>query len=125
MLCLRSRAALAAENLFLRKQLAFFEERKAQPHRATDAVRFVISALVYATEIGMLSKPHESSLASAPLVFTRWIRSLRKSAGNESRPIQTPYSLAEFSSRNRLQDRRFFVNIDDRDGLEVFCVCAE
>ena len=39
-LCLRSRAALAAENLFLRKQLALFEERKAQPHRATDAVRF-------------------------------------------------------------------------------------
>ena len=44
-LCLRSRAALAAENLFLRRQLALFEERKAQPHRATDAVRFVMSAL--------------------------------------------------------------------------------
>jgi putative transposase len=44
-LCLRSRAALAAENLFLRKQLALFEERKMQPHRATDAVRFVMSAL--------------------------------------------------------------------------------
>jgi hypothetical protein len=44
-LCLLSRAALAAENLFLRKQLALFEERKAHPHRATDAVRFVMSAL--------------------------------------------------------------------------------
>src|SRR5215831_6425250 len=44
-LCFRSRAALAAENLFLRKQLALFEERKAQPHRATDAVRFVMAAL--------------------------------------------------------------------------------
>ena len=44
-LCLRSRAALAAENLFLRKQLALFEERKTQPHRANDAVRFVMSAL--------------------------------------------------------------------------------
>src|SRR5260370_14881770 len=44
-LCLRSRAALVAENLFLRKQLALFEERKTQPHRATDAVRFVMSAL--------------------------------------------------------------------------------
>jgi hypothetical protein len=31
-LCFRSRAALAAENLFLRKQLALFEERKAKPH---------------------------------------------------------------------------------------------
>lgn len=45
LLCLRSRAALAAENLFLRKQLALFEEREAQPHRATDAVRFLMSAL--------------------------------------------------------------------------------
>jgi hypothetical protein len=44
-LCFRPRAALAAENLFLRKQLALFEERKAHPQRATDAVRFVMSAL--------------------------------------------------------------------------------
>jgi hypothetical protein len=35
--CFRSRAALAAENLFLRKQLALFGERRVQPHRATDA----------------------------------------------------------------------------------------
>jgi putative transposase len=39
------RAALAAENLFLRKQLALFEERKAKPHRATDSIRFVMAAL--------------------------------------------------------------------------------
>jgi hypothetical protein len=32
-----SRSALAAENLFLRKQLALFEERKVKPHRADDA----------------------------------------------------------------------------------------
>ena len=44
-LCCRSRAALAAENLFLRKQLALFEERKAKPHRATDSIRFVMAAL--------------------------------------------------------------------------------
>ena len=30
----RSRASLAAENLFLRKQLALFQERQAKPHRA-------------------------------------------------------------------------------------------
>ncbi len=38
-LCFRSRAALAAENLFLRKQLALFEEGKAKPRRATDSIR--------------------------------------------------------------------------------------
>ncbi len=31
-LCARSRTALAAENLFLRKQLAFYQERKVTNH---------------------------------------------------------------------------------------------
>ena len=44
-LCLRSRTALAAENLFFRKQLVLFEEHKTRPRRATDDVRFVMSAL--------------------------------------------------------------------------------
>jgi transposase InsO family protein len=41
----RSRSALAAENLFLRKQLAFFQERKAKPRRADDATRWIMVAL--------------------------------------------------------------------------------
>ena len=41
-LCLRSPAALAAENLFLRKQLALFRERKVKPQRATPATRFAL-----------------------------------------------------------------------------------
>jgi len=36
-LCLHAPAALAAENLFLRKQLALYRERHAKPRRATDA----------------------------------------------------------------------------------------
>src|SRR5271154_2520309 len=32
-LCLRSKSSLAAENLFLRKQLAFYQERKIKPRR--------------------------------------------------------------------------------------------
>ena len=35
----KSRAALAAENLFLRKQLAFYRERKVKPLRLTDSAR--------------------------------------------------------------------------------------
>ena len=42
---LRSRGALAAENLFLRKQLALCLERKKRPIRATDAVRFTMALL--------------------------------------------------------------------------------
>jgi len=41
----RSPSALAAENLFLRKQLALFQERQIKPHRATDATRWVMAAL--------------------------------------------------------------------------------
>jgi putative transposase len=36
---LRPRAALAAENLFLRKQLAFYQERTVKPRRLNDSAR--------------------------------------------------------------------------------------
>src|SRR5260370_107656 len=38
----RSHASLVAENLFLRKQLAFYEERKIKPHRLRDAARLAL-----------------------------------------------------------------------------------
>src|SRR5215469_6588889 len=41
-LAARSRRALAAENLYLRKQLALFQERKVKPHRARDSTRLVM-----------------------------------------------------------------------------------
>jgi transposase InsO family protein len=39
MLCLRPAPALAAENLFLRKQLAQYQERQVKPRHANDATR--------------------------------------------------------------------------------------
>jgi putative transposase len=39
-LLLHSRTALSAEVLFLRKQLAFYEERQVQPRRLNDSARF-------------------------------------------------------------------------------------
>ena len=44
-LCLRSPAAVAAENLFLRKQLGLYIERKTKPRRATHSVRFTLAGL--------------------------------------------------------------------------------
>lgn len=41
----RSHAQLAAENLFLRKQLALYVERQVKPRRADDATRIVLVAL--------------------------------------------------------------------------------
>jgi hypothetical protein len=39
---LRSRTSLAAENLFLRKQLAFYQERKVKPRRADNPTRVTL-----------------------------------------------------------------------------------
>lgn len=41
-LCLRLAPVLAAENLFLRKQLALYQERHVTPRRATDATRLAL-----------------------------------------------------------------------------------
>jgi putative transposase len=46
LLCFRSSAALAAENLFLRKQLGLYVERKTRPRRATDSIRFTLARVV-------------------------------------------------------------------------------
>ncbi len=45
LVALRPRAALAAENLFLRKQLALFQERQAKPRRANNACRWLMAAV--------------------------------------------------------------------------------
>jgi transposase InsO family protein len=67
-LCLHSRAALAAEILFLRKQLALYQERQVTPRRATNATRLT---LVW------LSRWFDWRQALAivkPETFTRWHR---------------------------------------------------
>jgi hypothetical protein len=42
-LCFRAPTALVAENLFLRKQLALYQERCVKPRRATTATRVALS----------------------------------------------------------------------------------
>ncbi len=44
-LALQSRSALVAENLFLRKQLALFQERKTKPRRADNSTRWLMGTL--------------------------------------------------------------------------------
>ncbi len=39
---MRSRSSLVAENLFLRKQLAFYREHEVKPRRLTDAARIAL-----------------------------------------------------------------------------------
>jgi len=47
----RSRTALAAKNLFLRKQLALFREREKKATRTTAADRFVPTKLAHLIEL--------------------------------------------------------------------------
>ena len=42
---LRSRSSLAAENLFLRKQLAFYKERRLKPRRTSASTRLTLQWL--------------------------------------------------------------------------------
>jgi putative transposase len=52
----RSHAELAAENLFLRKQLALYVERQVKPRRADNATRIALVALSWLIDWRCLSR---------------------------------------------------------------------
>jgi hypothetical protein len=82
---LQSRSALAAENLFLRKQLALYQERQVQPRRATDATRLT---MVLASRLFDWKK---ALVSVQPETFTGWHRQGFKLLWRwESRPIGRP-----------------------------------
>src|SRR3979411_1054204 len=63
-----SRSALAAENLFLRKQLAFYQEHKIMPRPPTAAARFALL-------LGSRVFDRRSAVAIVkPDTFLRWQR---------------------------------------------------
>ena len=64
----RSRTPLAAENLFLRKQLALYRERKITPRRATDATRLVLVLLA------RVFPWRDALLIVQPATLIRWHR---------------------------------------------------
>src|SRR6516162_5575622 len=81
----RSRRALAAENLFLRKQLALFQERKVKPHRAHDSTRLVMVIL------GRMFSWRDALVNIKPDTFIRWHRKgFRLLWRCKSRPVGRP-----------------------------------
>jgi hypothetical protein len=68
----RSRRTLAAENLYLRKQLALFQERKVKPRRADDSTRLVMVIL------GRLFSWRDALVNVKPDTFLRWHRIRRE-----------------------------------------------
>jgi putative transposase len=65
---LQSRSALAAENLFLRKQLGLYQERQIRPRRATDCTRLAMVLL------GRLFEWKEALRVVQPETFIGWHR---------------------------------------------------
>src|SRR6516162_11534404 len=81
----RSRRALAAENLFLRKQLALFQERKRKPHRADDSTRLLMVIL------GRMFSWRDALVNIKPNTFIRWHRKgFRLLWRWKSRPVGRP-----------------------------------
>jgi putative transposase len=82
---LQSRSTLAAENLFLRKQLALYQERQVRPRRPTDATRLtmVLAARLFDWKKALVSV--------RPETFTRWHRrGFKLFWRSKSRPIGRP-----------------------------------
>ena len=67
-LCLRSPTTLAAENLFLRKQLALYQERNIRPRRATNTTRLTLVWL------GRWFDWRQALAIVQPTTFLRWHR---------------------------------------------------
>src|SRR5215471_15698017 len=65
---MRSRRTLAAENLFLRKQFALFQERKLRPRRADDSTRLIMVIL------GRMFSWRDALANVKPDTFIRWHR---------------------------------------------------
>src|SRR5215469_15420469 len=84
-LVFRSRRALAAENLFLRKQLALFQERKVRARRANDSTRLIMVIL------GRIFSWRGALGNVKPDTFLRWQRKgFRLFWRGKSRPVGRP-----------------------------------
>src|SRR5215831_3964071 len=81
----RSCRALAAENLFLRKQLALFQERNVKPRRAHDPTRLIMVIL------GRMFLWRNALVNVKPDTFLRWHRKgFRLLFRWKSRPVGRP-----------------------------------
>ena len=101
-LTLRTPQAVAAENLFLRKQLALYVERKKRPHRATDAIRFTLA------QLSRLFEWRDALVVVKPDTLIRWHRKgfrlfwkwKSRSAGRPQVPVEVRKLIAEMAQNN-------------------------
>jgi putative transposase len=99
----RSHAQLAAENLFLRKQLAYYVERKVRPKRADNALRIVLVVLSRFVEW------RELLTIVRPNTLVRWHRDVfrlfwrlkSRGRGRPRIPAELQRLIAEMAKANR------------------------
>jgi len=98
---LRFRAALAAENLFLRKQLALYRERQVKPRRASDPLRLALALLAQCFAW------REALTIVQPATLIRWHRQAfrlfwrwRSRRGRPRLPAELQYLIAAMARSN-------------------------
>jgi transposase InsO family protein len=101
-LIVRPKLSLAAENLFLRKQLAFYEERGVRPRRLSDPVRLCLVLLAH------LFDWHPVLKVVKPATFIGWHRNAfrlfwkwkSRPAGRPAVPAETRALIRRMASEN-------------------------
>ena len=99
----RPRAHLAAENLFLRKQLALYVERQVRPRRATNAVRLTqvaLSCVIEWRHVLTIVKP-ETLIRWHRKGFRLFWRWKSKPRGRPRVPADLQRLIAEMATANR------------------------
>jgi len=100
---MRSRAQLAAENLFLRKQVALYQERLRKPRRADDATRITLVALsrfVDWRQLLTVVKP-ETLIRWHRHTFRLWWRWKSRPRGRPPIPVNLQQLIATMAAANR------------------------
>lgn len=101
-LLLLGRAALVAENLFLRKQLALFQERKVQPRKASKTTRLSLIALArffHWQEALVLVRP-ETFLGGRRQAFSAFWRWKSRKRGRPQLPRNLRELIREMAADN-------------------------
>src|SRR5690349_20781860 len=100
---LRPRAQLAAENLFLRKQLALYVERQVRPRRTDNAIRLALvglSRLIEWLPLLIVVKP-ETLIRWHRKRFGLFWRRKSRPPGRPRLPINLRRLIAEMAAANR------------------------
>ena len=131
-LCTRSRSALAAENLFLRKQLACFQELKVVPRRFDNVSRFVLVLLWYGFAwkdalVNVTPKTFIGWHRARFRLFWRWkSRQGRLPIAPELRVLKSPYQCPlancyceRFVGTLRRECLIFLIPLDERHLLHI------